>query len=133
MTVEELSQLYFLRKEAAFDEGRLAEIDRWLTLAPGRLKPDLTELREIVAGKYSRCVSERDRLERFIDGISDPYTQRLFCARYREGESWTQIALDMGGYVGEDALKKVCYRYLEKQGKTKMDTATRAGDALHGP
>ena len=44
MTIEELGQLFYLRKEIELDKRRLAEADYWLTVAPGPLIPGLTEL-----------------------------------------------------------------------------------------
>lgn len=114
MTVEVLSQLRYWRGERRYDAARLAEIDRWLTVAPAAFKIPLEELRTIIAEKHRRCVRERNRLARFIAGIRDPYIQRLFAAHFAEGKTWVRIAIAQGGFVSEETLKKSCYRYLER-------------------
>lgn len=114
MTVKELSQLFYLRGECRFEAEQLADIDRQLVTASEKIRPGLEKLRGIIAAKHRRIFLERDRLERFINEIDDPYIQRLFAARFVEGKNWPRIAMDLGGYAGEDGLKKNVYRYLEK-------------------
>lgn len=117
MTVGELSQLRFLRLEKRLLQKDLADVDRRLTRATYLEREALADLRPVLAERLRRVERELEPLESFIRDIKDPYTRQLFVARYVTGKTWAAISLDLGGYVGEDALKKVCYRYLDRAGE----------------
>ncbi len=108
MTLQELSQLYYLKREIAQDRERLR-----------RLEPDgdsAAVLFRLIGQKRQRLIRERVRLEEFIQGIEDSATRQIFSLRFGEGLSWLQVALRVGGGNTEDGVKKACYRYLRKCG-----------------
>ena len=50
----------------------------------------------------------------FIDTLPDIQTRIIFRLRFLEGFTWSWIAYHVGGGNTADAVKKRCYRYLER-------------------
>lgn len=131
MTVQELSQLYYLNREIEMDlkrldelEGQIGPLSPKLTGMPHgshtndsqteRLVVELVDLQAIIASKQIQCIHERARLERYIEGIPDSETRMLFTLRFVNGLSWRQVACDAKGDPRfEESIKKKCYRYLK--------------------
>lgn len=130
MTLQELSQLYWLNREIREDERRLSELRAEASGVPSpagdgmprssevhsrveRLALDIITLEQIIAEKYARCVAERVRLERFISSITDSVTRQVFTERFVEGRTWAGVARRIGGGNTEDSVKKICYRFLK--------------------
>lgn len=131
MTVQELSQLYYLNREIELDQKRLKELEARLGPRSPRLTgmpkgsnvtdshteqlvEKIVDLKAIIEAKQMRCMRERARLERYIDTIPDSETRMIFTLRFINGLPWAQVAAHMGrGYLGE-SLKKKCYRYLKR-------------------
>lgn len=132
MTIKELSQLYWLKKEIAKDQERLEELER-LACSPGspnydgmpkapgysgnkieRYVADILDLRAIIDAKRQQCIHEQLILERYIASIDDSLTRQIFEARFVDCRTWLGVALKVGGGNTEDSVKKICYRYLER-------------------
>ncbi len=130
MTLKELSQLYYLRKEIALDQKRLDNLVSLASCPPGpdmsgmphggspgsrteQLAVEIAYLRGLIDGKRLRCVQEQVRLEQYIQSIPDSLTRMIFRLRFSEGLSWQQVAFEIGGNNTADSVKKVCYRYLK--------------------
>lgn len=128
MTVQELSQLYYLNREIEMDQRRLRELEGRLgPLSPkitgmpkgtrtdsnmDQLVAEIVDIQALIAAKQLQCIHERNRLERYIESIADSEMRIMFTLRFVNGLSWNQVAAHMGeGYVA-DSLKKKCYRYL---------------------
>lgn len=130
MTVRELSQLYYLKREIELDKERLARLrqsalshssavtgmprgakggDRVASLAA-----EMADLTALIETKIIQCVYEKRRLERFIAQIPDSITRQVFTLRFVEGMSWRQVARALGGGNNAENVKKICYRFLEK-------------------
>ncbi len=130
MTIQELSQLYWLNREIELDQQRLAELrsnasprSPSLTGLPGggdnsssveRLAAEIVDLQAIIDAKHLQCIHERSRLERYIADIDDSLTRMIFRLRFVNGLSWQQVAASVGGGNTADSVKKTCYRYLKK-------------------
>lgn len=132
MTLKELSQLYWLIKEIKMDEERLRELEssamsvsaQVITGMPHgprsnrspieAITAEIIDLKTIIAAKQIQCVHERARLERYIASIDDSLTRMVFTARFVEGKTWADVADAIGGNT-EDSVKKVCYRYLNRE------------------
>lgn len=112
MTVWQLSQLYFLRREIAGDERRLAN----LRYEGGSAESE-RELRAAIERKRDRCVRERLRLEEWISGVEDSLVRQILTHRFVDGCTWLQVAMRIGGGNTEDSVKKICYRYIDGQAK----------------
>lgn len=132
MTLNELSQLYWLNREIEMDQERLAELEQKATSVsspnlsgvPGgsnyfdnkiqRYVADIVDLQMIILAKQQQCIHERNRLERYIATIPDSLTRQVFTLRFVNGLPWKQVAAHIGGNNTEDSVKKTCYRYIDK-------------------
>lgn len=133
MTLKELSQLYYLKREIENDRRRLKELEATLsspsspnfsgmprsTAYGNKIElsvADIIDLKAIIAAKQH----ERKRLERYIAEISDSLTREIFTFRFVNGFSWRQVAKRVGGDNTEENVKKICYRYLDNKNR-KVD------------
>lgn len=132
MTLRELSQLYYLRKEIEHDKQRLTELRSDLLSPkspsydgmPKSPNPDpamerriaqIADLEAIIGAKIAQCLHERNRLERYITEIPDSLTRQIFQLRFINGMTWPQIAYSVGGNNTEASVKMTCYRYIKKE------------------
>lgn len=133
MTLKELSQLYYLNREIERDKKRLDELKLQAQGIPGskltgmprggnisgssidRYIAEIVDLEAIISAKITQCLHERNRLERYIADIPDSLTRQVFTLRFINGLPWLQVAYSIGGYNTEDSVKKICYRYVEKE------------------
>lgn len=131
MTVNELSQLYWLNKEIEMDQKRLEELKakkhslsspnfsgvshggdgtsrvEWLAV-------EIADLERIIQAKQQRCICEHNRLERYINSIPDSLTRQIFTLRFVNGLKWFQVAMEIGGKSTEDSVRKCALRYMNK-------------------
>ena len=131
MTLKELSQLYYIKKEIEASKNRLAVLRAKMTggnfLMNGMPKNTGTEnkieryiveaidLEEIIKTKIIQCIYERKKLEQYISGIYDSLTRQIFSLRFVDGMSWEQVALNIGGGISEESVRKRVYRYLHTE------------------
>lgn len=131
MTLRELSQLYYLKKEIEHDRQRLAEL-RSVLLSPKSPSYDgmpkspnpepamerriaqTADLEAMIQTKIDRCVDERQKLERYIAEIPDSLTRQIFTLRFVEGLTWERVAAKMGGYNTAKNCSTICYRYINQ-------------------
>ncbi|MCM1136487.1 MAG: hypothetical protein NC400_13040, partial [Clostridium sp.] len=82
MTLQELSQLYHLKREIEMDRQRLAELENkalpgaqalsGLPASPNvqdklaDYAVEIADLRAVIQAKHSRCLAEQQRLEKYI-------------------------------------------------------------------
>lgn len=131
MTLKELSQLYWLKREIEENKRRLEELEAMASSpkaqnldgmphvpshgdALARCVAEIVELKAIIAAKQRHCIFERRRLERYIAGIPDSLTRQIFTLRFVNGFSWVKIAFSLGGGNTESSVKMICYRYIKK-------------------
>ena len=134
MTKKELSQLYWLKREIEEDRRRLDELEAiaaspasprydGMPHAPGagdgmaRMAAEIADLKAIISAKRQQCIHERNRLERYIAGISDSPTRQIFTYRFVNGMSWWQVAARVGGNNTGDGVRMRVNRYLEETGE----------------
>lgn len=132
MTLNELSQLYWLTREIEADRRRLQELEQKasapssvnLSGAP-RINREVSsvelmaerivELKNAIQKKQEKNIAERIRLERYISEIPDSYLRQTFYYRFVLGLSWRQVAFRLGGGNTADGVRKACRRYLDKR------------------
>ena len=130
MTLKELSQLYYLKREIEMDQRRLQELEakampgaQAITGMPhgsnvadivGRYAAEIADLRGIIEAKQQQCIHERNRLERYIAGIDDSLLRQIFTYRFISGFPWGQVADCIGGGNNAGNVKTACYRYLKQ-------------------
>lgn len=127
MTLRELSQLYYLKKEIEHDRQRLAELLSDLLSPkspsydgmPKSPNPDpsmerriaqIADLEAMIQAKIDRCVDERQKLELYIAEIPDSLTRQIFTLRFVEGLTWERVADGIGS--SSYSVKHICYRYI---------------------
>ena len=142
MTVKELSQFYWLKKEIDADQQRLEELEQMVGAptqpqltgmphAPNRneskverLAAEIVDLQAIIAARRIQCIHERAHLERWINAIPDSLTRQVFLLRFAGGLSWVDVADRMTAAHKRDfteyAVKKRCYRYLKSTENEKV-------------
>ena len=129
MTIKELSQLYYLKKEIAMDKKRLAEL-RLTAASPSganitgmprgseeecsleRKCERILNLECLINAKIEKCESERIRIENYIATIDDSFLRQVFTYRFINNYTWRQVANRVGGYNTADGVRKACKRYL---------------------
>lgn len=134
MTLQELSQLYYLNREIERDQERLEQL-RIRASVPGssnydgmlkspgfenrleRYIAEIVDLEAILQAKITQCLHERNRLERYVAEIPDSLTRQIFELRFINGLTWMQIAFNVGGGNTEEGVRKRVYRYLEQENR----------------
>jgi len=127
LTIKELSQLYFLNLEIEKQKQRLAELEAdafnitpQLTGMPsgtcvndkvGMYAAEIADLKELISLNIQKCWYERNRLERYIQGIDDSQIRQILTLRFVEGLKWEEVADELKGVTSE-SVKKQCYRYI---------------------
>ena len=132
MTLKELSQLYYLKREIEDDQKRLAELKAQIPgyagfaqsgMPSGNIKEsqveryaaEIADTEAIIAAKILQCTYERNRLERYISGIPDSLTRQIFTLRFVECLRWDQVSAKIGGNNSWKNLSNICYRYIKDQ------------------
>ena len=81
----------------------------------GALAIKIAEQEEVVA-RYERLVQKsEEEVKAYISTISDNRTNLIFYLRFVCGYEWQAVADVIGGWNTEDAVKSVCYRYLQSE------------------
>ena len=62
--------------------------------------------------------SSEEEIREFVEAIDDNRTKIIFSLRFLCGMKWEAIPSMFGGGITPEAIKAVCYRYLEKIGVT---------------
>lgn len=130
MTLQEMSQLYYLNREIEMDKRRLQELEakalpgaQALTGMPhgtdvvdivGDCAAEIADLRGIIEAKHQQCLYERSRLERYIAGVDDSFLRQVMTYRFVNGLPWQQVAACIGGGNTGDGCRKAVKRYLER-------------------
>ncbi len=129
MTLTELNQLKHLSREIRHDVERLEAL-RTKAYGPGSPKLDgmprsgvsdkttdllvaIADLEEKLAAKIARHMEEQNRLEVYLDGVSDSLTREIFVYRFVNGCSWQQVSNRTGGWLSADAARMIVIRYLD--------------------
>lgn len=129
MTLQELSQLYYLNREIEHEKKRLKELEAAATDTSTKITglphvggvsdktaiaAQIAECRVILEARIAQSAVEYNRLMRYINGISDSLTRQIFTLRFVNGLSWNQVALHVGGGNTGDGVRKHTMRFLHK-------------------
>ena len=162
MTIKELSQLFFLRREIETLQDQLqtirADIDvckrqlaerRRDAYSGGLGSPEISDmpkgphrdgsptedaalsvvraeeqlqeklracvdLENRISDRQARCVSERLKLEAFIDGVTEPMIRLAMTYRFVNGFSWNETAAAIGGRVKGESVRRSVNRYVDE-------------------
>ena len=90
---------------------------------------DIIELRDLITHKKALrsecamtihakqilCLTERNRLERYIADVPDSLTRQIMTLRFINGLGWWQVAYSIGGNNTGDSVRMNVKRYLESE------------------
>lgn len=129
MTLYELSQLFWLKKEVKLNTDRLGEITAKLSAGTSKISDDpaiirsasdrtgdtaseLIMLRDKIEEQKKQCAEEQIRLEGYISSIDDSFTRQIFIYRFVCNMTWGEVARAIGGGNSAEAVKKRCQRWV---------------------
>lgn len=140
MTKNDLSQLYYLKKEISKLEQRIQETEETATGTSGgqitgmphsgqvsdkigNYAAELADLKSLLKLNIEKCYFELNRLTRFINSVEDSEMRQILNLRYINDMTWQRIAFDLG-YHDEQRPRKKHDAYLKKRRESndiKMD------------
>ena len=131
MTKKELSQLYYLKKEAKHLRDKIAELECAATGSSPRITGvpigygysnkvadyavEINDLKEMLERQLRKCICEMKRINEYIETIEDSQIRIIIGLRYVQGLTWRQVAFRIGGGNTESGVKKMVYRYLGRE------------------
>jgi len=130
MTVKKLSQLCYLNREIEQDKRRLAALEAALTNSAAKLDElphiseisnqaklvaDIAAIKDLIEAKKQMCVSEYNRLLRYITSVEDSFMRQILTFRYVNGFSWVQVAVHMGGGNTAASVQMAQKRFLDQE------------------
>jgi len=134
MTLKDLSQLYYLKKEIEMDHHRIRGLEA--QLQPGSQKfsglphgagfvdkmgtyvAQIADLKGIIEDKQRQCILEQKRLENYIAGVQDSFMRQILTYRFVNGFSWRKVAACVGGRNTDSSVQKAVQRYLKNNQAT---------------
>lgn len=134
MTLKELSQLYWLKKEIEYDQKRLKQLETvdvqaskltGMPYTPPLIYDPMAEkvvtivafkeeLQEALQEAIKRSRAEELKIMNYINSIDDSFIRLIFKLRFVDCKTWWQVAWEVGGNNTADSVKKFCYRYIRK-------------------
>lgn len=133
MTKKELSQLYYLNREIAQLQARLAEVECLATSCTptitgmprasgvsdklSKYAAEIADLKSLLDLNLKKCFYELNRLNRYIQSVKDSEMRMILSLRYVNGLCWEQVAASISMYATEDSVRKAHDRFLRKNKK----------------
>ncbi|MEI6131981.1 MAG: hypothetical protein WCQ41_04065 [Bacillota bacterium] len=112
MNKKELSQLYYLNREIEEQQRRLTELETiatsctsFITGMPridgitnkvAKYAAEIADLKGLLDLNLKKCFYELNRLNRFIESITDSQMRMIISLRYVNALTWQQIAFSIG-------------------------------------
>ena len=79
-----------------------------------------------ITTRQTLCLLERERLEKYIDGIPDSIIRQIFTLRFVNGLPWEQVAAGISPNQKAESVRRACYRYLnDEKAKSKNDKMSK--------
>lgn len=130
MTRQELSQLYYLRREINSDKERLAKLEAAASstspissgMPNGKcsvtdrtaIAVEIAMLKSLIFEKICREEQELRRLMNYISGVEDSLTRQILTARFIDNLSWQAVAIRVGGGNTAATVRQRCNRFLRQ-------------------
>lgn len=130
MTIKELSQIYYLKKEIASLKGKIAELEAKATDTSakitgmphtsgtsdkvGALSSDAADYRTLLSDALERHSIELIRLNEYIERCDDSLTRQILRYRFIDCMSWGAVAVKVGGNNTADSCRMNVKRFLKK-------------------
>lgn len=128
MTLKELSQLYYLKRDIKDLKQRISGLEdnatdtsAKMTGMPhtgkscdkiGRCSAEIIYYKSVLNEKLKEYTAEFIRLFNYISACPDSLTRLILKYRFIDGMSWPQVAAKTG--ISEYAVKQIAYRYIRK-------------------
>lgn len=128
MDRKRLSQLYYLKREAALLREELARlrtqppsITAQANAMPrgggehdkvGAYAAKCADIEDAIALQAAECAAEYERLLSYIRDVPDCQMRMILTLRYIHGMSWVGIALKLGGGNTADGVRMIHNRFL---------------------
>lgn len=129
MTIKELSQIYYLKKEIAGYKEKIARLEARATDTSakitgmphtsgtsdkvGELSADAADYRAMLRDALERRSIELAKLNQYIEQCDDSLTRQILRYRFVECMNWRDVVDAIGG-TSEYAVKHIVYRYINK-------------------
>lgn len=109
MTLQELNQLQYLKREIEMWEKHLASDP-----LPGvpRSSPMVQESNRLIQENIDKATQEYNRLVKYVSSVSDPLVLQVMVLHFIDGKTWVNTAAYIG--VCPEYIQKVIKRYLER-------------------
>ena len=109
MTLQELNQLQYLKREIEMWEQHLASDP-----LPGvpRSSPMAQESNRLIQGNIEKATQEYNRLVKYVSSVSDPLVLQAMVLHFIDGKTWVDTAAYIG--VCPEYIQRVIKRYLER-------------------
>lgn len=127
MTLKELSQYYYLKREIETYENKIKILESKATSTTqsvtgmphgsgisDKVGDNATEIsfyRSQIELNKLKCKNELERLDRYISSIEDSLTRQIFELRFIDRLKWVDVASVIGS--SEYSVKQICYRYIK--------------------
>ncbi len=131
MTKNELSQLYFLRKEISEQERKIEQLEALATSCSAKLsdmphgteKSDkigkfgakIVDLKTKLQKNLQKRILEEKKINEFIEDADDAIVRLILVHKYVNCYSWAKIAWKIGGNNTIYGLKMRLHRYLKNK------------------
>lgn len=126
LTLHELSQFIYLKKEIETEKMRLMALENTTqseTNSPAFIKQNINletvqqilDCKRTIEKHAEQSILEHKKLSEYIAKIEDIMLRRIITLRFIQGMSWVHIALELGGGNSPDGVRMMVKRYLSKQ------------------
>ena len=123
MTLNDFSQLLYLRKEIIVEQKRLEELEKAVEMQKISL-PDIPDIclqstdkercKQLIEQCMKRSIQEYKKLILYISNIDDSMIRQIIFLRFVQGHTWVQVATEIGGGNSPDSIRMMMKRYLAK-------------------
>lgn len=130
MTIKELSQIYYLKKEIAGYKEKIARLEARATDTSakitgmphtsgtsdkvGALSADAADYRAMLRDALERRSIELAKLNQYIEQCDDSLTRQILRYRFIDCMSWGTVAVKLGGNNTADSCRMNVKRFLKK-------------------
>ena len=129
MTLHDLSQLLYLRKEIAVEQRRLEELEKaaeiqqvslpnvpdiCLQSMDSEILQEIGQCKQLIEQCMKRSIQEYKKLILYISNIDDSMIRQIIFLRFIQGYTWVQVASEIGGGNSPDSIRMMMKRYLAK-------------------
>ena len=73
----------------------------------------LVNLKARISERQTLAILEREKLERYIGTVDDPFMRMVFRFRFVDGLSWEGVAQSLDRVEKWESVKQLCYRYVK--------------------